>query len=163
MRLDLTSLFNNEGEVLPLDVALDFSEVEFVGGMPFQSPVQVKGSLQNRAGIVSIEARASFLYTAPCDRCATEIRREISLSIQHVLVLSLNHEDNDDFLLLESKELDLRELALADVLLSFPNKFLCSKTCKGLCMYCGKNLNEGPCDCKKPIDSRWQALQELLD
>ena len=24
---------------------------------------------------------------------------------------------------------------------------MCSQDCKGLCPHCGKNLNDGPCDC----------------
>jgi uncharacterized metal-binding protein YceD (DUF177 family) len=34
--------------------------------------------------------------------------------------------------------------------------------CKGLCAQCGKDLNEGPCDCPPPTrDDRWQALKNV--
>ena len=42
-------------------------------------------------------------------------------------------------------------------------KLLCREDCKGLCFRCGKNLNEGPCDCKSEPDSRFAVLQQLLD
>ena len=40
--------------------------------------------------------------------------------------------------------------------------FLCSEDCKGLCAVCGKNLNEGPCDCKPEPDPRLAVLAQLL-
>ena len=35
--------------------------------------------------------------------------------------------------------------------------------CKGLCPSCGKNLNLGPCACRKPVDPRFAVLEQLLD
>lgn len=52
---------------------------------------------------------------------------------------------------------DFRE----DILLQLPSHPLCSPTCKGLCPYCGKNLNEGACGCRPPSDGRWGALDNL--
>ena len=42
-------------------------------------------------------------------------------------------------------------------------KFLCSEDCKGLCPRCGKNLNLGPCGCRKEPDPRFAVLEQLLD
>lgn len=44
-----------------------------------------------------------------------------------------------------------------------PTKMLCKPDCKGLCCKCGKNLNDGPCDCQKDVDPRLEALLQLLD
>jgi uncharacterized protein len=53
---------------------------------------------------------------------------------------------------------DIRDYAL----LAVPMKQLCSDDCKGLCLKCGKNLNEGLCDCTEEIiDPRWEAIQKL--
>jgi uncharacterized protein len=53
---------------------------------------------------------------------------------------------------------DVRDYAL----LALPMKKLCSEDCKGLCPKCGKNLNDGSCNCKdEKIDSRWEPLQKL--
>ena len=67
------------------------------------------------------------------------------------------------YILVPDGKLDLSQLALEDVFLSLPSKLLCSEDCKGICPQCGKNLNEGPCDCKKEIDPRLAALLDLLD
>jgi uncharacterized protein len=49
------------------------------------------------------------------------------------------------------------------ILLALPMRPLCKPDCLGLCVECGKNLNEGPCDCvKETIDPRLAGLKELL-
>ena len=40
---------------------------------------------------------------------------------------------------------------------------LCSEDCKGVCVMCGKNLNKGQCDCKKPIVPRLEGLLQFLE
>jgi uncharacterized metal-binding protein YceD (DUF177 family) len=53
---------------------------------------------------------------------------------------------------------DIREA----ILLALPINFLCSKTCRGLCVYCGANLNKAPCVCRKPRRAApWGALDQL--
>ena len=47
------------------------------------------------------------------------------------------------------------------MLLNFPSFPLCRKNCRGLCTQCGKNLNEGACDCSPPNEQRWEALDGL--
>ena len=79
-----------------------------------------------------------------------------------MLISHLNDEDNDEFILVEDMKLDLDSLVREDMILALPAKILCRDDCKGLCQYCGKNLNLGSCSCKKPIDPRLQALADLL-
>ena len=56
------------------------------------------------------------------------------------------------------------ELVYSEVIVSLPMKHLCNEECKGICFKCGKNLNEGECDCpKKDIDPRLAPLQAILD
>lgn len=53
---------------------------------------------------------------------------------------------------------DLRE----DLLLNMPGFPVCSEGCKGLCMQCGADLNQGPCGCaagNRP--NAWSALDNL--
>lgn len=163
MILNLKNLFNNEGEVIALDYTADFSHFELNGGYPFQTPVKIYGHLENRAGIVTFSVKAEYDYHASCDRCAIEVTRSYCLPMNHLLVAALNQEDDDDFLLVQNMSLDVDELVLTDILLNLPMKFLCSENCKGLCMHCGKNLNEGLCGCRKPIDPRLEVLKQLLD
>jgi uncharacterized protein len=54
----------------------------------------------------------------------------------------------------------IRELSL----LSIPMQVYCRDACKGICVQCGKNLNEGECDCVfDDVDPRLEALRVLLE
>jgi len=59
--------------------------------------------------------------------------------------------------------LDLTEVVRQNLLLAVPMSALCSPSCRGLCVECGANLNEEPCDCQREgQDPRLAALRELL-
>ena len=105
MLIDLKSVFNTEGLSVEIKTEVDFSDVEISGSYPFMSPAKVIGKVYNRAGIVKIEASSELLYRAPCDRCACDMEKLVETSIDHVLVMELSDEDNDDFLLLDSYNL----------------------------------------------------------
>lgn len=61
-------------------------------------------------------------------------------------------------------ELDLSEVVRQNILIALPPTPICRTQCAGLCSQCGKNWNEGPCDCKHDeIDPRFEKLKELLD
>ena len=58
--------------------------------------------------------------------------------------------------------LDVSEAVRQYALTAIPLKALCSVNCAGLCQTCGKNLNEGPCQCPpRQMDSRWAKLREF--
>jgi uncharacterized protein len=62
----------------------------------------------------------------------------------------------------EGKGVLLEDVVREQVLLAVPLKLTCRENCKGLCPRCGKNLNEGPCDCTVEIEEpRWDALKDI--
>lgn len=154
----LESLFNGGIDKVELDFIYDFSSIEVGGVFPFVTPVLLKGEISNKAGVVQIDAVASFDYSADCDRCAAKTKKHFDVPVKHGLVSKLNNEDNDDYIVVENMELDVEALTLEDIYLFLPAKFLCKDDCKGLCAKCGTNLNEKSCDCKKEVDPRWEAL-----
>lgn len=162
MFIELESLFNGGIGSIPVDYEFDFSKEEFNGVFPFTTPVSLKGELKNIAGLVTVNAVISFEMDIVCDRCAEEAKLSFKVPMEHGLVSSLNDEENDDYILVEDMKLDISELTLEDIYLALPGKLLCKEDCKGVCSKCGANLNEGPCDCKKDIDPRFEALLDML-
>ena len=162
MELRLEKVFACPGEWIDIDYALNLGQTELYGTFPFQTPVCVKGKVQNRNGLVELTAHVDFTYSSLCDRCATETNRDYSFDYSHTLVSFLNHEDNDELILVEDNLLDLDQLVLSDVLLSLPSKYLCKPDCAGVCPQCGQNLNRGSCDCDSGyVDPRLSVLGEL--
>ena len=165
MLLELKKVFLSEGECLNVCEALDLSDMELNGCYPLKTPIKVKAAVKNRAGVVSLAINAELDYSAPCDRCGEETITPLSYSFDHILVVSLESEDDDDCDHIEIPDyiLDLDELVTADILLELPVKFLCREDCKGLCPQCGENLNYGECDCDILIsDLRFEVLKDLF-
>ena len=60
--------------------------------------------------------------------------------------------------------LDLREAIRQNLVVALPMTALCKEDCAGLCAQCGKDLNDGSCDCQpETTDARFAALRELLE
>ena len=77
--------------------------------------------------------------------------------------MELSEESGDDYIEAPDYKLDTDALLRDDILLELPSKFLCKESCKGLCPKCGKNLNEGPCNCNtNETDPRLAVLKQLL-
>ena len=73
-----------------------------------------------------------------------------------------DHEDEGIFPL-EGNFADMDDIIRTVFILNMDTKFLCSDDCQGLCCGCGVNLNHESCRCKKEIDPRFAALQQLLN
>ena len=99
-----------------------------------------------------------------CDRCAKPFLREVSYPLEAVLVKELeNEEDADEWVfLLENDCADLDDIVRTAFVLNMDSRLLCREDCKGLCFRCGKDLNEGPCDCQPEADPRLAVLKQLL-
>jgi len=71
-------------------------------------------------------------------------------------------EEASSFTIDEQHILDITEAVRQYFLLAIPMKPLCKKDCAGLCPTCGKNLNQGKCDCPaQNTDPRWAKLADL--
>ena len=61
----------------------------------------------------------------------------------------------------DAESVDLTDEIRESIILSFPNYPVCNADCRGLCPACGRNLNQGECECKPPEDARWGVLDGL--
>ncbi len=161
--INLEPLFNQTGSSLKIDYMLDLSSIDFSGSYPLSTPCKVDGEIKNETDVVTLYATVEVLYSGNCDRCAAPVEKHFLVPMEHTFVTELNDETNDEFMLVPTMKFDLEGLATEDVLLYLPNKFLCDEDCKGICPSCGKNLNEGPCDCKPEVDPRLASLLTLLE
>jgi uncharacterized protein len=157
MVLQLRQIFEIEGQKLSFDEQIPLSELE---NSPlheaFAAPLHIKGCVYNRAGVVALEYTVSALLDQECDRCLKAFQREYDVEASHTVVKELaaadaddeNGSEYDDYIVCPENTLDMNELAVTDLLMEMPSKILCKEDCKGLCMSCGKNLNDGACDCQ---------------
>jgi uncharacterized protein len=97
-----------------------------------------------------------------CGRCLDTASVELEVPIEELFVYPPTPDA--DFTVAEDGILDLAPLLREEIILDTPMGVLCRPECAGLCPTCGKNLNDGPCDCDRgEIDPRLAALKVLKD
>lgn len=164
MLLELGKIIHQPGGVVPFSLEMDFSELDFGGSRPASEPVKAQGQVRNEAGVLVLTAVLDTTLHCVCDRCAASFDRPFHQEVEALLASELMDEKNEDdwTFLLQGDAADLDDIITTGFVLNMESKFLCSPDCKGLCGTCGKNLNEGPCDCKPEPDPRLAVLKQLL-
>lgn len=148
MRINMRQLFEIVGERLSIDYSPDIEAAASYAGVKCAAPAAVKGVMENRAGIVTLNYDLIVNLHQCCDRCLSEFNREYSFSFEHTIVKSLN-TDSDDYIKADGDSFDMDECVVSDLLLQLPTKILCKEDCKGLCYVCGNDLNKSECGCKR--------------
>ena len=161
--MNLHELLLNPGSRLPFRCELSTDRLDFPAVLSYTAAPVGEGFIVNNAGALTLRGTLSAAMRCVCDRCAAEFDREVSHPLDIPLASELQDEENPDYFLLEGDELDLEELLETVFILNMDTRFLCRDDCKGLCSRCGKNLNEGPCDCRTESDPRLAVLEQLLD
>jgi uncharacterized protein len=112
--------------------ALDL-ETEIVA---FDGPVNVRARVSRITNAVSVHLDVDARMRLTCSRCLEFYETFLKRS------LDLNYPAEESKVILDLDP-DIRE----EIILDYPFKPLCKRDCRGLCPKCGKNLNEGKCNC----------------
>ena len=107
-----------------------------------------------------------------CSRCLSQFRHPLKIKFEEEFLPTVDilsgvllppPEEPSAFTIDEHHVIDLTETIRQYSLMAIPIKTLCNEECAGLCPNCGKNLNQGKCNCPaQEIDPRWSALTRLL-
>ena len=124
-------------------------ELERIDALGPRHPVENRLRICIPRAAFILDLTADYLNTLPTDQNLDSVVRECHA--------------RQAIEMLENGEVDVGDLAYTAFLLAMDTKHLCSEDCKGLCPGCGVNLNREPCRCKKQVDPRWAALEQLLD
>ena len=132
MKLDLKPLAQQPGAVLPFELQLDLSGMEWNGARPFTRPVQVRGEARNRAGALELNARLDTVLSLTCDRCTKPFEREKTVEYGTLLAFELANGESDDIVLLNKDgELEMDELMREVFLLEMDTKNLALRIAGG--------------------------------
>jgi uncharacterized protein len=122
-------------------------------------------NVQGKYYYISVSVKT--LLKSTCDRCSKVYLKPYAIETKLIYTedTTLDPEQLQDdlhYLPAGQDSADLSENIRQNLLLNLPVKYLCSKSCKGLCSGCGENLNENQCKCTgKATDPRWEALKYL--
>ncbi len=154
-----------------IDYAVDIAQV---GAMPVDGQadliVEHRGA-HEFVNDIRLRAGYSANFEVLCARCLDPVAVPLSGSFD--LIFRPAHADAEsgeraitvdetEIGYYEESGLLLEDVVREQVLLSLPNRTLCTPDCKGLCPSCGQNLNSASCNCDKAAaDPRWNALAGL--
>jgi uncharacterized protein len=144
------------GATLGLDVdevrqTLGDLKVDYVRG-------QLRLTRTNRG--VLAKGQFSTRLKAECVRCLEPFLLVLNVPMEEMFSFSAAA---DPIYFIDEGWLDLRQPLREQILLNLPMHPLCRPDCKGLCGTCGRNLNEGSCNCStEEIDPRLADLKKLL-
>lgn len=139
--------------VVPSDV-LDVSsnEVKFLGDVKVDGIFEFIGGGYLAKG--NIEVNKKFT----CDRCLKDVEVVEKIPFEE----KFTTYEADDSTLFTGDEVDLTETVRDLILANEPIRHLCKEDCKGLCLICGHDLNDGECGCDRHIpDPRLSVLDDI--
>lgn len=120
---------------------------------------------------ILVQGHFSTEVELTCDRCLKLFPYTVEFDVEEQFVPTVDvttgkwlvTEETDPALLIDDHHiLDLEEVFRQAIVLELPMHPVCREDCKGLCPGCGKDLDQGPCDCTDDeIDPRWEALKNL--
>ena len=119
-----------EEEIKPAELDLEIALIKF------RAPLKLAARISRITNALTIDLNISGVIFADCSRCLSEFEWVFDKDIQ----LSYLLDSGDVFI-------DLKPNIREEIILDYPIKPLCSLSCKGLCAKCGKNKNEGGCNC----------------
>ncbi len=122
-----------EDEVKAEDLDIDIGIMHFPGAITLQA----EASKSEDDLTVQVHLEGERVFT--CSLCLEEFNN----LFEKDLTLHYDIKGLDSVVI----DGDVRD----ELLLDHPIRILCQPDCKGLCLSCGANLNEGPCGCQKDV------------
>jgi uncharacterized protein len=146
--------------------SLDLVEEEAV----FLEPVHAELTVKRVGEEIWVKGRLKTRLSFVCSRCLAPFEFPVNSKFDLVYLPEDVHElknemdeDEVDTLYFKDREIDLREVVLEQLNLTFPAKPLCSESCEGICAVCGKVRQDGECGCLvKEFDARLGKLKNLM-
>ncbi len=135
MKINLSDFKGNkslvfQAEIVPEDLDLD------IGVMHFPENLQLKAEAWRSGEDMTVQAHVEGMRHFTCSLCLEEFNnlfeKDFALHYDIKGLDSVNIEQ------------DVRD----EIISEHPIRILCQADCKGLCPFCGANLNHEPCDCQ---------------
>jgi len=166
-------LDNIKEEGLRWEGDVDLDNERLIGESFCEKPAFVKIEIYPVKNYFRMTGEMKGSAQLQCSRCLESYNKDFQMKFEEVIVKEpLSGEDyekelSDDemkFSFNHGDDITLCDVITEQFLLTLPMKNLCSDKCKGLCGFCGENLNKTTCNCdskQENIDPRFAALMEL--
>ena len=139
-------LFLNEitESITTKDVVTSLTGEEFNHGAKLKS-TDLKVEFYRAGETICIKIRGDFSIITVCDRCLIDI--EVTIQAEESFYVFPESGDTDIDYFYHGELIELDDYVRETIVMSIPEKILCSEDCKGVCSNCGTNLNDKKCNC----------------
>ena len=107
----------------------------------FKGPLSLTAHIDRQKDDIFASVHARGTTVRGCSRCLADF--PMPLRLDKIFLYSARGRR------VVNMDSDIRE----EIMLDYPIQSLCKPTCEGLCPVCGKNLNEGVCNCKSHLEN----------
>ncbi|MBU2549630.1 MAG: DUF177 domain-containing protein [Proteobacteria bacterium] len=162
-----------QGMTLALEIAAEEVEARLseLEGEPLSvaAPLTIRLQLAPTGARIVTRGSIRTAIRSGCARCLDEFEQPVNEAVFTVFApdseLDRRDEREAEALnqeLYSGEEIDLWPVVQEQIILAVPIKPLCREDCQGLCPDCGRNRNQGSCDCGRTTGHPGLAGLEAL-
>lgn len=138
MKIELRQLSDYRDVIIQSEenpAALDLG----TSGILVNEPVKIRAAVSKIENSLNLKVSLQAKALGQCSRCLNDIVLPIAKDFR--LNIAIDKSDTS---------VNINEDIRQEIILEYPDKPLCKDSCLGLCPNCGRNLNEGDCNCAPP-------------
>jgi len=142
--------------------------------IPYAQPVRVFLTITNCGSGLLLEGMVKTALILTCSRCLEPFIHDLEIPLRlefrnldrvtRASDFEAEARDADDmnYYHEEDATIEIQLGVIETILIHHPMKPLCNENCQGLCPVCGKNLNQGSCECRQSVpELRLLALNKI--
>ena len=169
MLIDLSEILSLEGktQVVEAPVSMDSFQSK-LGDFPVAEKEPLSLTITNTGKkVLKIEAKGRITVNIPCDKCLKDVPTEFDINFEQEIDMQASKEDRikdlDEINYVTGCSLDVEQLVHNEILIHWPLRVLCKEDCRGIFPKCGKDWNEGSCDCDQSSpDPRMAVISDIF-
>lgn len=159
---------NMEVMLPPVEGALEGTDNGKEEGISFSEPASLSLDVTNTGQLFLVKGNVRAELILTCVRCLEPYTMVVETVLNETYFQKEKagelKELDEEYISFTGDSIDITPEVLKAIILELPMKMLCNPDCKGLCPGCGRNLNEGNCQCvQDTVDPRLGILKELLE
>ena len=165
--VDLRELGRRAGSLLEFERTVPAPagwKLELIG-VPEGAPIELRLRLEAVMEGVLVSGEVDVPLAGSCARCLEPMEDSLELDLQELFAYEGSTteatSEEDEVRHVVGDRLDLEPMVRDAVVLALPLSPVCSDDCRGLCVECGRRLDDLPPDHSHEVrDPRWAALAD---
>jgi uncharacterized protein len=169
VKINIAAIKDVQGGSIPFDFSVDAQTLhEDYEALDFIGSIMVHGTATNNGLAILVQGKMCTTVQLKCNCCLEPfllaLQEEFSEEfIEGVYQENQGGQDEHEHSFFQGDEISLSELVHDHILLALPMRIVCREDCRGLCVKCGKNLNQAACNCEDDEgDPRLAVLKQLF-